>query len=152
MTFICLNISKYYEENAKNHNYLFLSAMVAKLEKAQSPIPNGVARTMKKLCTSKGDYWNKQWFSSIASLYKLGHSLKGKKLASKGSEFLPSIAAPYGMKNHLPHYVTYIDRVLCLLRMCVAAQWELRQCSIPHTQDQHGPEPNTQFEQHQTME
>ena len=54
VTFICLKISKYYEVNAKNHNYLFLSAMVAKLEKAQSPIPNGVARTMKKIMHIEG--------------------------------------------------------------------------------------------------
>ena len=34
----------------------------------------------EKLRNSKGDYWNKQRFSSIASLFKMGTSLKGKNL------------------------------------------------------------------------
>ena len=32
---------------------------------------NSVARTLKKLRTIKGDYWTKQWFSSIAPLFKM---------------------------------------------------------------------------------
>ena len=39
---------------------------------------NGVARTLKKLRTSKGDYWIKQWVSSIASLVKMGTFPKRK--------------------------------------------------------------------------
>ena len=33
---------------------------------------DGVARTLENyaICTSKGDYWNKQWFSLIAPLFK----------------------------------------------------------------------------------
>ena len=31
---------------------------------------NGGARTLKMLHISKGDYWIKQWFSSMASLFK----------------------------------------------------------------------------------
>ena len=46
---------------------------------------NGVARALKKLHTSKGDYWIKQWFSSIASLFKMGTSLKGKNLLPEGA-------------------------------------------------------------------
>ena len=46
---------------------------------------NGVAITLKKIHTSKGDYWIKQWFSSIASLYKMGTSLKGKNLLQEGA-------------------------------------------------------------------
>ena len=38
-------------------------------------ICNGIAGTVLKLRTSKGDYWVKQWFSSIASLFKIGTSL-----------------------------------------------------------------------------
>ena len=38
---------------------------------------NGGARTLKKLRTLKGDYWIKQWFSSIASHLKMGTTLKG---------------------------------------------------------------------------
>ena len=45
---------------------------------------NGVARTLKKLLTSKGDYWINQKFSSIVSLYKRGTSLKGKNLLPEG--------------------------------------------------------------------
>ena len=36
------------------------------------------SRALKKLRTPKGDYWIKQWFSSIASLFKMGIFLKGK--------------------------------------------------------------------------
>ena len=39
---------------------------------------NGVARTLKKLRTSKGDY-------SIAFLLKMGTSLKGKNLLQEGA-------------------------------------------------------------------
>ena len=42
-------------------------------------LSSGVARTPKKLRTSKGDYWIKQWFSSIASLFEIGTSIKGKR-------------------------------------------------------------------------
>ena len=41
---------------------------------------NGVARTLKRLRTSKGDYWIKQRFSSMVPLFKIGTSLKGKNL------------------------------------------------------------------------
>ena len=44
---------------------------------------NGVARTLKKLLTSKGGYWINQWFFSIASLFIMGTSLK------RGSKFFP---------------------------------------------------------------
>ena len=46
---------------------------------------NGIARTLKMLGTSKGDYWIKQWFSSIASLFKMGTSLKGKNFLPEGT-------------------------------------------------------------------
>ena len=46
---------------------------------------NSVARTLRKLRTSKGDYWIKQLFSSTASLLKMETSLKGKN-------FLPGCA------------------------------------------------------------
>ena len=41
---------------------------------------NGVARVLKKLRTSKGDYCLKQRFSTITSLFKMGTSLKEKDL------------------------------------------------------------------------
>ena len=48
---------------------------------------NDVARTVKKIRTSKGDYWIKQWFASIASFLKMGTSLKGKNLFPEGAIF-----------------------------------------------------------------
>ena len=72
---------------------------------------NGVARILKKSRTSKGDYWIKQLFSSIASLFKMGTSLKGKngnfserkEFAPRGSEFFPLRAVPHDMENHFYH-------------------------------------------------
>ena len=49
-------------------------------------VGNGVARTLfVKLRTSKGDDWIKQRFSSIACLFIMGTSLKGKNLLSEGA-------------------------------------------------------------------
>ena len=42
---------------------------------------NGVARTFKYLCTSKGDYSIKQCFSTITLLFEMGTSLKGNNLS-----------------------------------------------------------------------
>ena len=50
----------------------------------------GIAVTLKKLRTSKGDYWIKQLLFSIASLFKTGTSLR--------KEFAPSRS----IKNLLP--------------------------------------------------
>ena len=57
---------------------------------------------LKKLRTSKRNYWIKQWYSSIASLFKMGTSRKGKNLLP-GSEFYPLRAVSYGMENHFYH-------------------------------------------------
>ena len=61
---------------------------------------NGIARMPPKLCTSKGDYWIKQWFSSIVSLFQNGNFSLRKEFAPRGSEFFPLRAVPYGMENH----------------------------------------------------
>ena len=58
---------------------------------------NDVARELKKLGTSKGDYWIKQGFSSIVSFFKMGTSLKERNC---GSEFFPLRAVPFGIENH----------------------------------------------------
>ena len=64
----------------------FVSEISIKVEQVESWIVfNGVARTLKKLRTSNGDYWINQWFSSIASLFKMGTSLKGKNLLPGGA-------------------------------------------------------------------
>ena len=41
-------------------------------------LSNDVPRMLKKIRTSKGDYWIEQRFSSIVSLFKIGTSFKGK--------------------------------------------------------------------------
>ena len=46
---------------------------------------SGVARTFKKLGTSKGDHSIKQCFSTITSLFEIGTSLKGKNLLPEGA-------------------------------------------------------------------
>ena len=46
---------------------------------------SGVARIPKKLRTSKGDYWIQQWIYSIASLFEMGTSFKGKNLLPEGA-------------------------------------------------------------------
>ena len=46
---------------------------------------NGVARKLKRLITPNGDYRNKQCFSSITVLFKMGTSLKGKNLLPVGA-------------------------------------------------------------------
>ena len=43
------------------------------------------SQNAKKLRTSKGDYWNKQWFSLTAILFKIGTSLQGKNLLPEGA-------------------------------------------------------------------
>ena len=43
------------------------------------------SQNAEKLCTSKGDYWIKQWFSSIRSLFKVVTSFKGKNLLPEGT-------------------------------------------------------------------
>ena len=53
---------------------------------------NGVARTLKQLHISKGNYCIKHWFSTTMSLFKL-----------RGSEFFPLRAVPCGMGNHFYH-------------------------------------------------
>ena len=63
---------------------------------------NDVARMLKMLPTSKIDFWIKQCFSSIAPLFKMRTSLKGKN-APRGSEFFPLRAVPYGIENHFHH-------------------------------------------------
>ena len=63
----------------------------------------GVARMLKKLCTSKGAYWIKKWFSSVAPLFKMGTSLKGKYLLPEGANSFLLRAVPYGMENHFYH-------------------------------------------------
>ena len=73
----------------------------------QPTIVKDVARTLKKLRISKGNYWIKQWFSSIASLFKIGTSLKRKNYAPRGSIILSlKSSSLWYRKSHLPHKVT----------------------------------------------
>ena len=46
---------------------------------------DGAARTLKKMRTPKGYYGNKQRLSSIAPLFEMGTSLKGKNSLQEGA-------------------------------------------------------------------
>ena len=59
-------------------------------------------RNTAKLRTSKGDYWIKQWFSSIVSLFQMV-LFQRKEFSYGGSEFFPLRVVPYGMENHFNH-------------------------------------------------
>ena len=61
----------------------------------------GVVSMLKKLRTSKGDYSIKQWFSSIASLFKMGTSLKGKNLLPEGANSFLKNLLPEGANSFL---------------------------------------------------
>ena len=43
------------------------------------------SKNTKNVTHIKGAYWIKQWFSSIAPLFKMGASLKGKNLLPEGA-------------------------------------------------------------------
>ena len=58
---------------------LLISSEDTLIVEIEQCITNGVARTLKKLRTSKGDLI-KQLFNFIASLFIIGTSLKGKNL------------------------------------------------------------------------
>ena len=80
---------------------------------------NGVARTLKKLSTSKRDYWIEPWFSSFGSLFKMGTFLR-KDLVPRGSEFFLLRAVPYGMEiNFITGDLPWM--LLFLLRTSVTA-------------------------------
>ena len=61
------------------------------------------SQDVKKLRTSKGDYWIKQWFSSIASLFIMGTSLKRKEFAPRGSELSSFKSSSLWHGNHFCH-------------------------------------------------
>ena len=68
-------------------------------------IINGVARMLKKLRTSKENYWIKQWFSLFVFLCKIGTSLNGKNLLKRERIlYFKSSSLWYG-KSLLPHWV-----------------------------------------------
>ena len=63
---------------------------------------NGVARTLKTLRTSKGDYCIKQCFSTITSLFKMGTALKGKN-CSQSERILSFNSSSLRYGNHFYH-------------------------------------------------
>ena len=88
---------------------------------------NDVARTLKKLRTSKGDYCIKQWFPAITSLFKM-ESISKERICSyrertfcfKISSLLLALrAVPYGMANHFTTLGELPRVLLFLLRTCV---------------------------------
>ena len=90
---------------------------------------NSVEGKLKKLRTSKGNYWIKQWFSSIASLFKMGTSLKGKNLLPWGANSF--LYDQFFMVWKIT-FITLRNRpwvLLFLLCTCVTVWCELRLCS-----------------------
>ena len=67
-----------------------------------------VARMLKKLRTSKGDYLTKQWFSSVASLFKMGTSLK-ERICSQSEQILSYKSSSLYGKSVLPHEVMSLE-------------------------------------------
>ena len=57
---------------ATRNRFPFSEALV-KACKSPIELNNGVARALIKLRTLKGDYWIKQCFSSVASLFQSGN-------------------------------------------------------------------------------
>ena len=95
-------------------------------------IRNGVARTLKKYTHIKGDYWNKQRFSSISSLFKMGTYLKGKNLLPEGANSLLLEQFLMVWKNHFYHirwpplnvtiFITHVrscanDSCFCIIKL-----------------------------------
>ena len=79
---------------------------------------NSVARTLKKLRTSKGDYCIKQWFSKITSLFKVELLVKERICSQRGRSFsFKSSSLRY--RNHFYHISWAPLSVTFLLRTWV---------------------------------
>ena len=102
------NLAKDPEEKVAVYN---LSSGFAMFAKKKQSTDKGAARTLKKLRTSKGHYWIKQSFSSIAPLFKMGNSLK--EFAPRGSEFVLLRASREYGKSLLTHKVTSLECYYC---------------------------------------
>ena len=70
---------------------LFMYATLPNVTSLNTFTPNGVARTLKKLRTSKGEYCIKQWFSLITPHCQMGTSLN-TFTAKRDCSNLPSTA------------------------------------------------------------
>ena len=68
---------------------------IKQTEGYQSSVNNGIARTLKKLGTSKAEKCTKQFFLFNCVLFQIG-------TFSKRKEFAPR-EVPYGMQNHFYH-------------------------------------------------
>ena len=68
----------------------------------------GIARTLNKLRTSKGDSASLQ-----LRPFSNGNFVKSKEFAPRGSEFFPLKAVPNGMENHF-YTCTTLDDLPCL--------------------------------------
>ena len=92
-----------------------------------------------ELRTSKGDYWDKKWFSSIASLFKMELLLK-KEFAPRGSQFFPlkSSSFWYG-RSLLSHQVTSLE---CFYYFFFAHMRNCLMGATPMVHIQHSQSPN----------
>ena len=78
---------------------IFIDCLRDKATGLKRTLYNGVARTLKKIRTSNGDYWVKQWFHQLRPFSKWELLLKDK-IASRGRL--------YG-KLLFPHSVTSLE-------------------------------------------
>ena len=89
-----------------------------------------------QLPTSKGDYWVKKWVLSIASLFKMGTSLKGKNLLPEGAnyflyeQFLIVCKIAFNALSDLPWMLLYITHVRNLRNGCYANDFKFYQRTI----------------------
>ena len=72
----------------KEYSYVLLFLTNASRNCSGPICINGVARVLKKLRTSKGDYWIKHWVSSVASLSILGTLFK-ERIGFQRERILP---------------------------------------------------------------
>ena len=71
----------------KNINHTITADLLCYTYHRKTNIDHAGARSLKTLCTSKGAYWNKQWFYSIAPLFKMRTARKGKNSLPGGANF-----------------------------------------------------------------
>ena len=93
----------------------------------QSFKTNSVARTLKKLRTSKGDYCIKQWFSIITSLFKMGTSPQWKNLLPEEANSFLWRVVPYDMENYFNNNkMSILECYYFYYARAYTAKWALR--------------------------
>ena len=76
----------------------------------------------EKIRTSKGNYWNKQWFSSIAPLFPNGNFSLRKEFAAKRERILSFKGSCFWYSKTTFTILGDLWMLLFLLRTCVTVQ------------------------------